>query len=384
MGIFGNIFGKEKELSTDKKDPIIDPIDNFREEMIKLNGKITRFGKMRLINISGHDPFRSDYISDPIAIFELYVNISNLFPIMRTTDFNPSMYIGYPHFNPEVGKIILSDPQLDGINEVDIHGCKIIFTISKRQLMSGLVFVIQEIIELERKFNLPLSHHNCILTGDASGNTGPSGPTHKININFTNRIKYQISDVSEIDNLFDSVKTALKDTIEQNFYREALDLKSKILKQKIIKDFNDSINEEFIYDVFAHVIDSLGIPKINRNNFQNHNGRLYMGLDTTGWSITFPCKSIDGVVVLDDKMNGALYEITESINRVKDCYDKAKTALQINGTGITIHINPDIGDQYEMSNNNTFRGSTSSYHRDIDNWAITFTPLGVPDNFDRL
>ncbi len=384
MGIFGNIFGKEKELSTtdkgDKCAPIIDPIDTFREEMINLNGKMTNLGKIRLINISGHDPFGSrlgrDYISDPMAIFELYVNISSIFPIMRINDFNTSC--GYTHFNSEVGKIRLSDPQFEGINEVDIYGCKIIFTISKRQLMNGLVFAIQETIELERKFNndsLLLAYPNYISTTDVCGNTGPSGSTsygtHKININFTNRINYQISDISEINNLFDSIKTNLKDTIEKNFYREALNLKGKILKEKILKDFNDSINEEVINDVFAHVIDSLGIPEIH-NNSQNHNSRIY---NDGGWCITFPCKSINGIVVLDDKMNESLYEITESINRIKDCYDKAKIALQINGTGIIIYINPDI-DQYEMSDNQTFRGSTSSYrggtssyHREVDNWG---------------
>lgn len=162
---------------------------------------------------------------------------------------------------------------------------------------------------------------------DHLGGDGLSIDPMTFNINIEQSCLFSMSDLGGIVNFFDNIIPIIKSKVEDNFRGEVIIYKKKLILQEILSKYRSSVDENTIRDVFAHVIDILGEPKIT--------------LDKDLYLLSFRGKSLgDKHLKIDNKMTDFFYELAESTTRLKSCYEKISIGISI-GDIITISISPE-------------------------------------------
>ena len=309
------IFNKDKPLVVEPPKsvppPIVAPItDTFEVDMNSLNGT-HRIGRIRTSDYHRSSILNSDMNNQ--ANFEIDVDISSLFPSFCSELGYGNNYLAYsvPNLISSSGKITSSRSELSGYESI-IYRCRLNFSITKRYDYCYSV-IFNNCMEITRTSSIKDN-----LTIERQLHIGQISMLPK---------QYQISDISQMKDTLSDISLYIHDSIVVNFEAESFELKKRELLEKTLSDFKKVINAESINDIFAHVIDALGTPQIRD--------------DGMGYYIQFITHNNNGSLVLDKKMNDALYEITESVNRIKDCYDKLEVSIQIT-SGVLISIRPVI------------------------------------------
>jgi hypothetical protein len=158
----------------------------------------------------------------------------------------------------------------------------------------------------------------------------------------------------------------IKNLIISDFERE-LDLhKKKSELSKIVKAFNDNINEDVLSDLFSYSFDEINnhsIEKKNENNYSN----WVPGINEH-WEISLSIRDLrnDGVSFnMNEKLPNLFIEVGEAVNRLKSIHKDCNVELDIqsiNSSKLIIKISP-IYPNWLVSNESNKKQSEGRLNR---------------------
>lgn len=181
----------------------------------------------------------------------------------------------------------------------------------------------------------------------------------RLNIEATNQLelRYQISSI------VDKVKKA----IEDNFRKEIV--KSKLIESK--EKFFTDLSPELMSDIFQHVTDLVPSSKLI---IGQESIKFFVPLIGKSNASSFSRDKQINKFTFDfnEKTSNILYELSETVNRIKGYCENSSSKISFSSDGITVETSPDIISEHleNMEDNNTWGDPIGMFSREMLNREI--------------